>query len=109
LLTREAFAVYLGHLKPDGVIAVHTSNRYLDLEPIVRGLAQTFDLNVITIVDNPPSEKWWVFRTTWMLVSKNHDLLNAPALQEVAEKYEPLSDAAPLWTDDHASLYDVLK
>jgi len=29
LLTREAFALYLRHLKPDGVLAVHTSNSYL--------------------------------------------------------------------------------
>ena len=35
LLTREAYQMYLRHLKPDGVLAVHISNRYLDLEPVV--------------------------------------------------------------------------
>ena len=35
LLTREAYQIYLRHLKPDGIIIVHISNRYLDLEPIV--------------------------------------------------------------------------
>ena len=41
LLTREAFQVYLKHLKPDGVLAVHISNRYLDLKPVVaQGMAE---------------------------------------------------------------------
>ncbi|MES1194702.1 MAG: fused MFS/spermidine synthase, partial [Opitutus sp.] len=35
LLTVEAFGIYLSHLKPDGVIAVHVSNRYLELRPVV--------------------------------------------------------------------------
>jgi spermidine synthase len=109
LLTREAFGTYLAHMKPDGVIAVHTSNRYLNLEPVVRRLAENYGLGVITIVDNPPSAKWWIFRTTWMLLSKNRALLDAPDLKEVAEKYESATTPAPLWTDDHASIYDVLK
>src|SRR5262249_17511391 len=39
LLTREAFAIYLRHLKPDGILAIHTSNTYLNLEPVVQLLA----------------------------------------------------------------------
>ena len=39
LLTEEAVEIYLRHLKPDGVLAVHVSNRYLDLEPVVANLA----------------------------------------------------------------------
>ena len=35
LLTREAFDIYWRHLKPDGVLAVHISNQYLNLAPIV--------------------------------------------------------------------------
>ena len=37
LLTREAFEIYLRHMKPGGIIAVHISNRHLDLEPVVAG------------------------------------------------------------------------
>ena len=35
LLTREAYQIYLRHLKPDGILIFHISNRYLDLEPVV--------------------------------------------------------------------------
>ena len=40
LLTREAFDVYLRHLASDGALAVHVTNRYLDLKPVVRGAAE---------------------------------------------------------------------
>ena len=42
LLTREAFEIYRRHLQPDGMIAVHISNRYLDLRPVLAGLAEQF-------------------------------------------------------------------
>ena len=35
LLTRQAYALYWRHLKPDGVLAVHVSSRYLALAPVV--------------------------------------------------------------------------
>ena len=39
LLTREAFEIYQRHMKPDGIIAVHVSNRYLKLTPVVEKVA----------------------------------------------------------------------
>ena len=42
LLTREAVAVYLAHLDPGGILAVHITNRYVDLAPVVRGIAAHF-------------------------------------------------------------------
>jgi spermidine synthase len=107
LLTREAFAVYLQHLKPDGVLAIHISNRYLDLRPVVEKLAQTFGLGVTTISDdNEPN--WWVYATTWMLVSRNRGFLETEAIREVADAPGNHPNA-PLWTDDFASLYSIMK
>ena len=51
LLTRESFAIYLKHMKPDGVIAVHTSNRNLDLRPVVENLADYFHMRAATIFE----------------------------------------------------------
>ncbi|MFZ5829847.1 MAG: spermidine synthase [Planctomycetota bacterium] len=56
LLTNEAFAVYDKHLAPDGVLAVHISNRYLDLSPVVRKLADKHGFRVIRIDTDYPSE-----------------------------------------------------
>ncbi len=40
LLTREAFAIYVDHLKPDGYLAINITNAYLNLYPVVKAQAQ---------------------------------------------------------------------
>lgn len=109
LLTMEAVQLYLQHLKPDGVIAVHTSNRYLNLEPVVENLARHFGLAAAIVSDDPPSTSWWLFRSTWILVTKNKALLSRPSLEAAIFDPEPPTDEIGLWTDDHASLYEILK
>ncbi len=108
LLTKEAFALYLAHIKDDGVIAVHTSNRYLELQPVVERLAQEYNLIAVTISDDDEPE-WWRYRTTWILVTRNAELINTPEINRVAELPDDSDDPKPLWTDDHASLYEVLR
>jgi SAM-dependent methyltransferase len=63
LLTREAVALYLRHLRPDGMLAVHISNRYLNLEPVVRALAQEFGMGMVTI---------------WMTTSRSGGFMRPP-------------------------------
>ncbi|MCH8218993.1 MAG: fused MFS/spermidine synthase, partial [Planctomycetes bacterium] len=53
LLTKEAFEVYLRHLNPDGVLAVHITNIHLDLAPVVRRLGEAFHLEAISIMHRP--------------------------------------------------------
>mgnify|MGYP003337495598 FL=1 len=97
-----------GLMDNNGVIAVHISNRYLNLRPVVEGLAREFGLGVVTISDDSPKD-WWVYRSTWLLVSHNQTLLTNPKLLEGAT--EPDDDDAPplVWTDDHASVFEILK
>lgn len=109
LLTAEAFEVYRRHLKPNGVIAVHTSNRYLDLEPVVENAARQLGFETAVISDSPPEKSWWIFRSTWILVTKNKSLLASDDVQLHLATYEPSARQVQLWTDDHASLYEVLK
>ncbi|MBL9216472.1 MAG: hypothetical protein JNG83_13430 [Opitutaceae bacterium] len=109
LLTREAFAVYLGHLRPGGVIAVHISNRYLDLKPVVAGLAAEYQLACVTLEDEPEKEDWWLYSTTWMLLTRDARFFEGE-LVRTAISAEPAHPRPPiLWTDDHASLLGVLK
>lgn len=53
LLTREAFALYFQHLKPDGVLAVHITNLHLDLSDPVRNLAKQFGWSAFRVDDTP--------------------------------------------------------
>ena len=108
LLTKEAFATYLQHLTPDGVIAVHISNRYLDLQPVVERLAEHFGLGTACISDDN-SENWWFYGTTWMLVTKNRDLLAKSEIRTATDEPRKKPRPAALWTDDNANLYSIMK
>ena len=108
LLTREAFALYVQHLRPDGVLAVHISNRYLDLQPVVETLAREFGLGVAVISDDS-EEEWWLYATTWIVLTKDKVLLANSAISDKAEDKAKSKATPVLWTDDHASLYEVLK
>ncbi len=108
LLTVEAFTTYFAHLRPGGIVAVHTSNRYLDLEPVVENLARHFGYEAAVISDNPPAKKWWAFRSTWILVTKNRAFLDRDEVR-LARDDTPSTRRVGLWTDDHASVYEILK
>src|SRR6185503_3260308 len=67
LLTREAMAVYWRHLKPDGVLAVHVSNSYVDLAPVVAKAAEESGKHARTIFDNKNDNG--VHPSNWVLVT----------------------------------------
>ncbi|SPE25679.1 Integral membrane protein-like protein [Candidatus Sulfopaludibacter sp. SbA3] len=106
LLTREAMDLYFRHLKPDGILAVHISNRYLDLQPVVRGEAQATG-HVARLVDTDDDDSQDVFGATWILVTApspgfDGEILNNSA--EIASKR-----TVRLWTDDYSNLFQILK
>ena len=109
LLTREAFATYLKHMKPDGIIAVHISNRYFDLQPVVESLAKEFGLQAVTIADDD-EPNWWVYDTTWVLVATKERFQQTPSLLQAADTPDKRSkNPPPLWTDDYTSLFKILR
>src|SRR2546426_744573 len=108
LLTKEAFAVYLQHLRqPNGVIAVHISNRFLDLQPVVDRAAEEFGLQSVWIAND--EEDPGVFQSDWMLLSRDAQLLNSPEIQENSEEEDEPVRRVRLWTDDYSNLFQVLK
>jgi SAM-dependent methyltransferase len=111
LLTREAFAVYLKHMRPDGIIAIDISNRYLDLQPVVESLAKNFGLDAITISDDGEPD-WWFYDTSWVLVATHERFEKTRGLLDAADA--PNSDRRsknppPLWTDEYTSLFKILR
>jgi hypothetical protein len=106
LMTREALAVYLRHMKPSGAVMFHISNRYLDLAPVVQMLAQNAGLSSQLLVDNP--KEYWLSRTSYMMVTRNQALLNNA---EITAYGQPTiaRPGLPLWTDDYNNLFKILK
>ncbi|HUL93123.1 MAG TPA: fused MFS/spermidine synthase [Burkholderiales bacterium] len=107
LLTAEAIRVYLRQLRPGGVLAVHISNRYLDLVPVVQQAARQLSLE-LRQVDNDDDDDAGVYRSDWLLLSTSHAAFEGRLLREAAQRI----DADPrvrLWTDDYSDLYRILK
>ena len=106
LITREAVEIYLKHMKPDGVIAFHVTNRYLDLVPVVEGIAHELGLHVVWITDvgaDPLANA-----SSWVLVAKDPDRLNVARLTEKSQAIVPRRDWR-VWTDDFNNIVQVLK
>ena len=106
LVTREAMAVYRRHVRDDGAIAFHISNRYLDLSGVVQQLADSVGWTAVSIADDPP-ESSHLYRTTWVVITRNPALLEALKAAPGAEDI-PRPVTRP-WTDDFNNLFDVLK
>ena len=106
LLTKESFALYWRHLKPNGVLAVHITNRYIDLEPIV-ALAAKENGKTARTVYLPIDESKSVNNSVWVLVTSNPSFFTPPLQSvSVAASVRPGLRA---WTDDYSNLWQVLK
>ena len=104
LLTREAFEVYLRHLKPGGVIAVHITNHYLNLAPVVERVAKEFKLGSTRIGDQPPEEDP-CYLSDYVLLTTDKAFLQAhpPEVPDYATEVQ-----VPLWTDHRSNLFQIL-
>jgi hypothetical protein len=104
LLTVEAFGIYLRHLKPDGVIAVHITNTYLKLDPVVLAIARHHGLEAVHIeTSQDPARK--LERTSYMILSR--DPAQLAHLEGRRETAPP--DNHHLWSDDFSDLLSVMK
>ncbi|MBX3492588.1 MAG: fused MFS/spermidine synthase [Parvibaculum sp.] len=110
LLTREAFDIYGRALAEGGVILVNVSNRHLDLAPVVARTAAEAGFLALEQNFNPePARENEVlaYSSRWVALARD-----AGTLADVAATgpwVEVRGRArAPLWTDDHASLFGAL-
>jgi len=107
LLTREAFSLYLRHLKPDGVLAVDVTNRYVDLAPVVVAEAAYFGRTAVD-VNNPVDLQRGILPARWILVTGDTAFLDRPEIKK-AGRLLPAGLNPPLWTDDYSSVFRVLQ
>jgi hypothetical protein len=106
LLTREAMEIYRKHMAPGGVIAVHITNSYLYLAPVVRGLAKEARLGatrIYTARDNDQD----LLRNDWMLLTEDEKLLAAFPAEPPKDEKDDFE--IPLWTDHYNNLFKILK
>lgn len=107
LLTREAMAIYLRHVKPGGTIAIHTSNRYVNLAPVVDRLAAKNNLHQWKISQNK-MEYLSLAASEWVLLASDPQAFEHPDLR-VNGVAPPSWPEFAAWTDDYNNLFELLQ
>lgn len=111
LITREAMALYVKHLAPDGVIMFQATNRYIDLMPVIKRLAMEVGMEAVLVSDSPSNAggaTYWNSSTDQVIVTRNKALLAHPKLAGVTEEI-PDRPGLPTFTDSHHNLFRILK
>jgi len=107
LLSREAFQLYFRHLKPEGVLAVHVSNRFVDLTSVVARGALSLGRSYLAVLSlGVPGEQ--TLAATWVLVTANRGFLESPVFKADGRRIEP-STRIRAWTDDYSNLFQALR
>ncbi len=109
LITREALALYMSRLKENGVVAFHISNRHLDLEPVLAGLAR--DAGLICLIQRDmdiaaAESAAGKSISVWAIMARNRAHLGALAQDRrwtVAREQPNMA----LWTDNYSSIFRV--
>ncbi len=115
LLTREALQVYRRALKPDGLLLIHISNRYLDLEPVLAAAAKRDGWHAAAFDYFPgkEEERRNLSRSIWVAMTNDRDGLTTLriASAEDGHLWRPLvgRPGFPGWTDDYASILPLLE
>ncbi len=113
LLTREAFQVYRRVLSPKGVLVVHISNRYFDLEPVLEAEARKDGWATAARWDSPDPGDAALTASTWVAMAADETLLDNATGYAAGQPYEwsALRDDKPFrgWTDDYGSVLPLVK
>jgi SAM-dependent methyltransferase len=99
LLTREAFGIYFRLLRRDGVLAIHLTNRFLDLAPVVEAAAANLGRHVAEVHSAADPDRH-ILAADWAVVQSGDAGPGEPTL--AAEKVR-------MWTDDYSNLFQVLR
>jgi len=108
LLTMEAFEIYLKQLRqPSGILAIHVTNGYLDLRPVILAAASHFSLKtawVRTAGDSRVNRE-----AHWMLLSRDNKILGSADTGNMLGEQSLELPTIARWTDDYGSLLQILK
>ena len=111
LITREAMAQYVRHIKDDGVIVFQATNRFVDLPPVIKRLAAEFGMQAVLVSDYPENatdHRYWYSSTDQVIVTRNPAVLAARPLTSGATPIEERK-GLPVFTDAHHNLIRILK
>lgn len=107
LLTQEAFEMYFSKLKGTGVIAVHISNKFIDLKPVLSKVSATLNKQAI-MVHNNINDTSAATAADWVLIANDNEAFRyLPST--VVKRLPPLPDGFAVWTDDYSNVLQLLE
>jgi hypothetical protein len=108
LITREAIELYVHHLAPDGILAVHISNRFLDLQPVLANIAGATGFRAVLINDDVDESRSNASSSEWVLIASDPRTLDGGPIGEHGEALRQQADVG-VWTDGYNNLLRVVK
>ena len=104
LLTEEAIRMYLRHLNPDGILAFHISNRYLDLSPILAAAKADLGLTGYEMTDAPDTDykEMGAQQSDWVVMARSKQDFG-PLKLSWWDDLQPTPNVKP-WTDDYSNV-----
>lgn len=111
LITKEAMEIYMKHLKPNGVIVFQATNRFVDLLPVAKNLADAHGLSIVLVTDSPDFEtgpEYWLANTDQVIMTRNQNLLNQEKIKSGAVEIQK-RPGFPMFTDDYINLLRLFK
>lgn len=105
LLTKECGDLYMKHLKKDGILAIHITNRHVDLQPVCNGLAKEFGLTAVSTISMKNTDMG-TSQTHWVLLSRSAEAVEK--LNYGRTTTSSLGESSILWTDNFSNLLSVM-
>ncbi len=111
LLTAECAEIYRARLAPGGILAVHISNRSLNLEPVTRGLARYlgWQARMVVIVKDLLDEDQGESNSRWVLLTEKRETFTHSKIRDTLVGWSTSKEPVIVWTDDFASLWPILR
>ncbi len=106
LLTEEAFELYFSKLKDDGVVAVHISNKFVDLKPVLVGVSEALHKRAVETQAKLTTEG--AFYATWVLIGNGPDSFRTFPRNMLSD-LDVTVTGSKLWTDDYSNVLQLLK
>jgi spermidine synthase len=106
LLTAEAFDLYMKHLREDGILAVHISNQFIELRPVIQAAAERMGKDAILVESE--NERWYENGSDWVLMSSNRDFLNSPKIGSIQTPWPDEGPSRIEWTDDFSNVIQLI-
>ena len=107
LATEEAMEIYKDKLAPQGAVVMHVSNRHLELESVVVGIADANDLKSWVYSEDTGRDADYIFSTTVVVSAREETDVGKLASSDKWTMTEP-EDNQRVWTDDYSNIVGAL-